>query len=184
MSNPSLMPIHESRKRAELSSPPPWQRPAKDHRRNQNQDRPRRLGGDHAQDGDINARKEQDVFAREQTRLNQIQEAEQMRAWVAKEDDFVLQQSKKKAHIRVREGRAKSIDWLAVTLGVIDPTRDPLEEDSNESDIDIVDPSGVFEGLDLVQLQDLGKDIETYMALESNRSNGRYWKVKFVQSDS
>lgn len=184
MSNPSLMPIHESRKRAELSSPPPWQRPAKDHRRNQNQDRPRRFGGDHAQDGDINARKEQDVFARKQTRLNQIQEAEQMRAWVAKEDDFVLQQSKKKAHIRVREGRAKSIDWLAVTLGVIDPTRDPLEEDSNESDIDIVDPSGVFEGLDLVQLQDLGKDIETYIALESNRSNRRYWKVKFVQSDS
>lgn len=100
-----------------------------------------------------------------------------MREWVAKEDDFVLQQSKKKAHIRVREGRAKSIDWLAVTLGVIDPTRDPLEEDSNESDIDVVDPSAVFEGLDLPQLQDLGKDIETYMLLESNQSNYRYWKV-------
>lgn len=107
-----------------------------------------------------------------------------MRQWVAKEDDFVLQQSKKKAHIRVREGRAKSIDWLAVTLGVIDPTRDPLEEDSNESDIDVVDPSGVFEGLDLSQLQDLGKDIETYMALESNQSNRRYWKVRLVHFDS
>ncbi len=106
-----------------------------------------------------------------------------MREWVAKEDDFVLQQSKKKAHIRVREGRAKPIDWLAVTLGVIDPTRNPLEEDSNESDIDVVDPSGVFEGLDLPQLQDLAKDIETYMALESNRSNRRYWMVRLVQSD-
>ena len=107
-----------------------------------------------------------------------------MREWVAKEDDFVLQQSKKKAHIRVREGRAKSIDWLAVTLGVIDPTRDPLEEDSNESDIDVVDPSAVFEGLDLPQLQDLGKDIETYMMLESNQSNHRYWKVRSFGSDS
>lgn len=178
------MPIHESRKRHEPSSPPPWQRPAKDHRRSQNQERPRRLGGDHAQDDDISARKEQESFAREQTRLNQIQEAEQMREWVSKEDDFVLQQSKKKALIRVREGRAKPIDWLAVTLGVIDPTRDPLEEDSNESDIDVVDPSGVFEGLDLSQLQDLGKDIETYMALESDQSNRRYWKVRLVQSDS
>ena len=103
-----------------------------------------------------------------------------MREWVSKEDDFVLQQSKKKAHIRVREGRAKSIDWLAVTLGVIDPTKDPLEEEGNESDVDIVDPSGVFEGLDLPQLHDLGKDIETYLALESNQSNRRYWKVKLL----
>lgn len=185
MNNPHLMPIQETRKRPgpEPSSPPPWQRPAKDHRRNQNQDRPRRLGGDHAQDDDFKARKDQDIFAREQTRRNQIQEAQQMREWVAKEDDFVLQQSKKKAHIRVREGRAKSIDWLAVTLGVIDPTRDPLEEDSNESDIDIVDPSGVFEGLELPQLQDLAKDIDTYMALESNQSNRRYWKVSIIQTD-
>ena len=107
-----------------------------------------------------------------------------MREWVAKEDDFVLQQSKKRAHIRVREGRAKPIDWLAVTLGVIDPTKDPLEEDSNESDVDIVDPSAVFEGLDLPQLQDLGKDIETYMVLESNQGNRRYWKVCCVRSQS
>ena len=107
-----------------------------------------------------------------------------MREWVAKEDDFVLQQSKRKARIRVTEGRATSIDWLAVTLAVIDPTRVPLEEDSNESDIDVVDPSGVFEGLDLSQLQDLGKDIETYMLLESNQNNRRYWKVKPVQADS
>lgn len=184
MNNPSLTSVHETRKRPEPSSPLPWQRPAKDQRRNQNQDRPRRLGGDHGHDDEITARKQQDIFAREQTRLNQIQEAEQMREWVAKEDDFVLQQSKKKAHIRVREGRAKSIDWLAVTLGVIDPTRDPLEEDSNETDIDVVDPSAVFEGLDLPQLQDLGKDIETYMALESIQSNRRYWKVRLVQSDS
>lgn len=178
MNNFNSMPIYESRKRPEPSSPHPWQRPSKDHRRNQNQDRPRNLDDDHPQYDDISARKEQESFAREQTRLNQIQEAEQMREWVSKEDDFVLQQSKKKAHIRVREGRAKSIDWLAVTLGVIDPTRDPLEEEGNESDVDIVDPSGVFEGLDLSQLQDLGKDIETYLALESNQSNRQYWKVK------
>ena len=178
------MPINVSRKRPELSPPQPWQNPTKDHRRNQNQDRPRKVDHDRDQYDDISARKEQESFAREQTRLNQIQEAEQMREWVAKEDDFVLQQSKKRAHIRVREGRAIPIDWLAVTLGVIDPTKDPLEEDSNESDIDIVDPSAVFEGLDLPQLQDLGKDIETYMVLESNQGNRRYWKVGIVRSET
>ena len=101
-----------------------------------------------------------------------------MREWVSREDDFVLQQSKKKAHIRVKEGRAKSIDWLAVTLGVIDTTRDPLDLDTIESDIDIVDPAGVFEGLTLSELEVLGKDIETYIALESNASNRRYWNVR------
>ena len=184
MSNPSLIPVQESRKRPEPSFPHPWQNPSKDHRRNQDQDRPRRSDRDRAQYDDISVRKEQESFAREQTRLNQVQEAERMREWVAKEDDFVLQQSKKRAHIRVREGRAKPIDWLAVTLGVIDPTKDPLEEDGDESDLDVVDPSAVFEGLDLPQLQDLGKDIETYVVLESNKSNRRYWKVSFVRSKS
>lgn len=126
----------------------------------------------------LGAKKEQESFAREQTRLNQIQEAEQMRAWVSKEDDFVLQQSKKKANIRVKEGRAKAIDWLAVTLSVIDPTKDPLEKDEEEgTDIDIVDPSGIFEGLTLSQLHDLGKEIDIYNTLETNQSNRRYWTV-------
>ncbi len=133
-------------------------------------------GGQEMGDG-FGARKEHESFAREQTRLNQIQEAEQMREWVSREDDFVLQQSKKKAHIRVKEGRAKAIDWLAVTLGVIDPTKDSLEDDEEEADTDVVDPSGIFEGLTLSQIQDLGKEIDLYNTLESNPSNRRYWTV-------
>lgn len=167
----------ESRKRVSPSSPPPWQRLAKDHRRSQLQDRPKRMNGGQEMDAAFGARKEQESFVREQTRLNQIQEAEQMREWVSKEDDFVLQQSKKKAHIRVKEGRAKAIDWLAVTLGVIDPTKDPLEDNEEEADIDVVNPSGIFEGLTLPQLQDLGKEIDLYNDLESNSSNRRYWTV-------
>lgn len=100
-----------------------------------------------------------------------------MREWVSKEDDFVLKQSKKKAHIRVREGRAKFIDWLAVTLSVIDTTTDPLEDETDDAELDIVDPAGVFDGLSQSQLQDLGKDIDTYFALESNSGNRRYWNA-------
>ena len=166
----------EFRKRPQPSSPPPWQRAAKDHRR-QNQESPGRMNSGRAPSDEINARKEQESFAREQTRLNQIQEAEQMREWVSKEDDFVLRQSKKKAHIRVKEGRAKSIDWLTVTLGVIDPTKDLLEEEDTDADVDVVDPAGIFEGLGLSELQELGKDINAYLALESNLSNRRYWSA-------
>lgn len=130
-------------------------------------------------DGDSvdDKRKEHESFAREQTRLNQIQEAEQMREWVSQEDDFVLKQSKKKAQIRVREGRAKFIDWLAVTLSVIDQTTDLFDDEINDSDIDIVDPAGIFEGLTQPQLQSIGKDISTYLTLESNVMNRSYWNV-------
>ncbi|KAF2404131.1 cactin [Trichodelitschia bisporula] len=101
----------------------------------------------------------------------------QEEAWVAEEDQFVLRQAKRKALIRVKGGRAKPIDWLAVTLRIIDPTRKSLEEDENEAEVDLVDPEGVFEGLNQGQLEDLSKEITAYMALETNDNNRDFWKT-------
>lgn len=170
----------ENRKRAREADPHPWQRMPKDHRRNHNQNSPRHMV--ETDDDRHNERKEQEVFAKAQTRRNQAQEAEQMREWVNKEDDFVLKQSKKKARIRVKEGRARTIDWLAVNLGAIEITGDLLEEETNDEGEDIIDPAGVFEGLSTSQLQELGKDIEAYVALESSSSNRKYWTVSFALS--
>lgn len=172
-----MMPLPEHpKKRFRAPSPLSKGRSRKEPRRH------RELNGPETTTGDSNdnftERKEQESFAREQTRLNQIQEAEQMREWVSKEDEFVLQQSKKKAHIRVREGRAKNIDWLAVTLSVIDPTTDPLEDEINDTEVDIVDPTGIFEGLNHSQLEELGKEISSYLTLESCERNRRYWSVR------
>ncbi|KAL6706937.1 hypothetical protein ACN47E_004887 [Coniothyrium glycines] len=97
-------------------------------------------------------------------------------AWVADEDRFVLQQAKKKAALRVRGGRAKPIDWLAVTLRFIDPTeKNILDEEVEDHELDVVDPEGVLEGLDYNELSDLEKEIENYLTLESNPSNRDYW---------
>ncbi|KAI6716964.1 hypothetical protein JHW43_000430 [Diplocarpon mali] len=104
-------------------------------------------------------------------------EDEQTRKWVSEEDSFVLKQAKKKADIRVREGRAKPIDWLAVILRVIDPDRDLLDEDEEEVEHDVVDPEGVFESLNDAQLGELDKDIASYLALETNKKNLDYWKT-------
>lgn len=98
-------------------------------------------------------------------------------AWVADEDRFVLQQAKKKAEIRVRNGRARPIDWLAVILRIIDPTRNPLDEEEDESELDVMDPEGVFEGLNDAQLAELEKDIDVYLALETHRNNRDFWDV-------
>ncbi len=102
---------------------------------------------------------------------------EQTRKWVSEEDSFVLKQAKKKADIRVREGRAKPIDWLAVILRVIDPDRYLLDDDEEEVQHDVVDPEGVFEGLNDAQLGELDNDIASYLALETNKKNLDYWKT-------
>lgn len=110
-------------------------------------------------------------------RNNNTLEDEQTRKWVAQEDSFVLKQAKKKADIRVREGRAKPIDWLAVILKVIDPDRDLLDDDEEEVQVDVVDPEGVFEGLNDAQMGELEGEITSYLALETNKKNQDYWKT-------
>jgi len=105
---------------------------------------------------------------------------DQEAAWVADEDRFVLKQAKKKAALRVRGGRAKPIDWLAVTLQAIDPNAKSFDEEDQADDLDIVDPEGVFENLDEEELRELEKDIETYMTLETKRSNKEFWETMKV----
>ncbi|OSS52379.1 hypothetical protein B5807_02286 [Epicoccum nigrum] len=98
-------------------------------------------------------------------------------AWVADEDRFVLQQAKKKAALRVKGGRAKPIDWLAVTLRFIDPTKTIHDEEIGDHELDVQDPEGVLEGLDAEHLSELEKEIENYLTLETNRGNREYWSA-------
>lgn len=166
-------------KRQRSQSPPPWRRPQKLARRDGVNKGSKPFAGAGNDDDELGDRKKQEAFAREQTRRNQLQETEQMQQWVSQEDQFVLKQAKKKAEIRVKEGRAKPIDWLAVTLRVIDPTRDLLDEDASDAELDVVDPDGVFEGLSETQLLELERDIETYITLETNKSNQDFWNVSY-----
>jgi hypothetical protein len=100
-----------------------------------------------------------------------------MRQWVSQEDDFVLKQAKKKAEIRIREGRPKTIDWLCRTLRLIDTTRDPLDDEPDEADLEFVEPSGILEDLTDTQLAEVQKDIDTYMGLEKLSKNVDFWRT-------
>ena len=109
--------------------------------------------------------------------MNALQEDDRMREWVAQEDDFVLKQAKKKAEIRVREGRPKPIDWLAVTLRIVDKTRDSRDDEIVEADLDFIDPDSVLDALSETELDELRKDIETFEKLEKSRANRDYWRT-------
>ncbi|PYH90052.1 cactin [Aspergillus ellipticus CBS 707.79] len=173
----SRIPDRTGSKRSRSRSPSS-RHPQKAPRRYDETDRYRDGGG--RRDGNEWSANSRPRNMKDQVRLNQLQEDEQVREWVAQEDIFVLKQAKKKAEIRVKEGRAKPIDWLTVTLRVIDPTRNPLDDEIADSELDLVDPDGVFEGLSQTELLDLEKDIETFLGLESNSQNRDFWKTMKV----
>lgn len=102
---------------------------------------------------------------------------EQSRQFVADEDKFVLKQSKKKADIRVREGRAKPIDYLAFNLKYVDSDRDLFDDDDADIDIDVPAPGDVIKSLDMTQISELDSDIASYHVLETNPRNREYWKA-------
>ena len=66
---------------------------------------------------------------------------------------------------------------LAVTLALVDPEGNPLDDELEDGDVDSLDPESVFEGLDQEQLTELEKGIDTYITLEGSRSNRDYWNV-------
>lgn len=102
---------------------------------------------------------------------------EQERKFTAEEDKFVLKQSKKKADIRVREGRARPVDYLAFNLRYIDPDRDVLDDDEDDVRIDVPSPERVLEGLMDKDLKELEADISSFNTLESSPTNREYWKA-------
>lgn len=96
---------------------------------------------------------------------------------MAEEDHFVLQQAKKKAEIRVRSGRARPIDWLAVTLRGADQSANFLDEETDEKELETVDPEALLDGLDSGQLTELERDVNGYLTLEKQRENIEFWNV-------
>jgi len=80
-------------------------------------------------------------------------ESAQMAAWIDREDDFHLEQAKKRAEIRVRERRAKPIDYLALNLKWSQPPLQPGDEGYDEDDedegegleVDLEEPYAIFE---------------------------------------
>lgn len=106
-----------------------------------------------------------------------LSQDDQERKFVAEEDKFVLTQSKKKADIRVREGRARPVDYLAFSLRYIDTDRDVLDDDEDDITIDIPPPDNVLESLDAAELKELESDITSFHTLETSQRNRDYWSA-------
>lgn len=87
----------------------------------------------------------------EEARMQRMAESAQMADWIAKDGDFQLEQERRRAGIRLKEKRAKAIDFLALNLKFA--SADNEEEDGDDGldldevgmEIDFDEPYSIFE---------------------------------------
>ncbi|KAI9304591.1 mid region of cactin-domain-containing protein [Cunninghamella echinulata] len=117
---------------------------------------------------------------REEEMDRQQREAElaQMGDWKTKEEEFHLEQAKKRAEIRIKEGRAKPIDILAMNLRL---ANEPDKVDENvELEIDLEEPYTIFDSLNVEETEELDEDIQMHLSLEKNESILEFWRNMII----
>jgi hypothetical protein len=88
----------------------------------------------------------------EELRMSRLQESAQMSEWLSKDGDFQLEQEKRRAAIRIKEKRAKAIDFLALNLKYVNPPNEEEDKDEDGEDgedasleIDLDEPYNIFD---------------------------------------
>ena len=141
---------------------------------------------------------EQRLREEEEVRMQRLAESAQMAEWIAKDGDFQLEQERQRAAIRIKEKRAKAIDFLALNLRYVNSIDDE-DEDSEEAglEIDLDEPYNILDvclhfhlsnaphltfakNLSLNQVDELHDDIEHYLSLEVNEVNIEFWTVSHI----
>jgi hypothetical protein len=77
--------------------------------------------------------------------MARLAESSQMSEWLAKDGDFQLEQERKRATIRIKEKRAKAVDFLALNLKYANPLDQDEDEEDAELEIDLDEPYKIFE---------------------------------------
>ncbi|KAI0921226.1 hypothetical protein AcW2_006268 [Taiwanofungus camphoratus] len=124
---------------------------------------------------------EQRIREEEEVRMQRLAESAQMADWLAKEEDFQLEQERMRAAIRVKEKRAKAIDFLALNLRYVNPPDETTEQaDDDCLEIDLDEPYNIFDSLSPDQIEELHDDIEKYLRLEQSEVNIEFWTNMMV----
>ncbi|THH10091.1 hypothetical protein EW145_g1565 [Phellinidium pouzarii] len=119
----------------------------------------------------------------EEIRMQRLAESAQMADWLAKDGDFQLEQERRRAGIRLKEKRAKAVDFLVLNLKYVNPTDDVddgLGIDEAGLEIDLDEPYTILENLSLEQTEELHEDIERYLSLEQSEVNIDFWTNMMV----
>ncbi|KAJ2593546.1 hypothetical protein H4R99_006064 [Coemansia sp. RSA 1722] len=118
----------------------------------------------------------------EMIRKRREQEQEKLGDWERREEEFHLQQAKRRAEIRIRDNRPKAIDIMAMNLRLANEAIDDSELNDIagvriESDIA---PAEMVEELPAKECEELIQDVEMYLSLETNSRNIEFWENLLV----
>ncbi|TDL29445.1 hypothetical protein BD410DRAFT_779844 [Rickenella mellea] len=119
----------------------------------------------------------------EEARMQRMAESAQMAEWIAKDGEFQLEQERRRAAIRLKEKRAKAIDFLALNLkyaSAVDELDEELGLEDAGLEIDLDEPYAIFENLTLEQTEELHNDIDRYLSLEETEVNLDFWTNMMV----
>uniref|UniRef100_A0A0R3RSP8 Splicing factor Cactin n=1 Tax=Elaeophora elaphi TaxID=1147741 RepID=A0A0R3RSP8_9BILA len=90
--------------------------------------------------------------------------------WYATEEGFLLNQAKLRTQIRLKEGRAKPIDFLARYISY----DSEKAESKKDEEFELVDPIAYLRGLKIRDLEDLLEDIKVYRRIDPS-DNSVWW---------
>lgn len=91
---------------------------------------------------------EQQLREEEELRMQRLAESAQMSDWLAKDGEFQLEQERRRASIRIKEKRAKAVDFLSLNLKYANPVAeddDGLGIEDAGLEIDLDEPYNIFE---------------------------------------
>ncbi|KAI8907604.1 mid region of cactin-domain-containing protein [Powellomyces hirtus] len=126
---------------------------------------------------------EMQLREQEAARLQREQDRIAMGDWEAKENEFHLQQAKTRAQIRIKEERAKPIDVLAINLSLAGDSKIATEFDAMGLEMGVEEPYLIFRNLVKDEVEELHKDIQLYLSLETEETNKQFWEAMIVVCD-
>eukprot|EP00455_Lapot_gusevi_P055004 TRINITY_DN890_c0_g1_i2.p1 TRINITY_DN890_c0_g1~~TRINITY_DN890_c0_g1_i2.p1 ORF type:complete len:610 (+),score=167.02 TRINITY_DN890_c0_g1_i2:260-2089(+) len=92
-----------------------------------------------------------------------------------KEEEFHIEQAKKRSELRIEAGREKPVDILAKNLSLFSAKTPPDPNLPMSRDVELLEPYAIFEGLELRDLTDFQTDIQTFLDLGGPHK--AYWEA-------
>ncbi|KAI9225863.1 MAG: cactus-binding C-terminus of cactin protein-domain-containing protein [Piptocephalis tieghemiana] len=150
--------------------------------------------------------REEEEREAERVRIQRENDMAQLGDWEAKETRFHLDQAKRRAEIRMREGRAKPVDLLALLIRLSEEDKMSSEEGQGQGgdkdagsllglgkeereeifegwELSLREPTQVLDGLDEKGVKELHGDIRMYISLESDREYLTFWRAMLIICD-
>ncbi|TIB42516.1 hypothetical protein E3P86_00356 [Wallemia ichthyophaga] len=115
----------------------------------------------------------------EQSKAQRLNDSAQTQEWLNKEDDFMLEQKRMRAVMRIKGHRAQPIDYLCLNLKFAHPdtthTRDDDQEVETGLEVHLDEPYRILENINFDQAKALHADICEFLDLETAEQNKDFW---------